>query len=345
MRPSRSVLVLAVVGAFALSACRVGADPAATVGSTDITTARLQADVPLYEFLSALSGAPCGTPETGETQTAACTRFTLSNDIREEIVKSYAAAHHLSVSPDKVTGAMSAVTQNVGGEQALEQQLKQHGLTRADLVALARRLLLFSEVRTAVTDAQLTDAQLQQSYQQGIAQFTTVDVRDIVVRSRAEAERLERNVTDANFAALAKKYSIDKQSAANGGDLGSFSEAQFAQQFDTTFVSAALALQPGQISQPVKTQFGWHIIELVSKTVAPFSDVRGQLVSQQSGPVFERWLTDQLDAQHVEVNPRFGRLDPTTGEVVPIRSTALGSASASPSATPSASTAEPSPSP
>jgi hypothetical protein len=335
--------VLAVIGAFALSACRVGADPAATVGSTDITTARLQQDVPLYEFLSALSGAPCGTPATGETQVAACTRFTLSNDIREEIVKSYAAAHHLAVSEDKVNGALSAVAQNVGGEQALEQQLKQHGLTRADLVALARRLLLFSEVQTAITDAKVSDAQLQQSYQQGIAQFTTVDVRHILVKSRAEAERLERTVTDANFATLAQKYSIDHQSATNGGDLGSFSEAQFAQQFDTTFVSAALALRPGQISQPVKTQFGWHIIELVSKTVAPFSDVRAQLVSQQSGPVFERWLIDQLDAQHVEVNPRFGRLDASTGEVVPIRSTAVATASATASVTPSASPAAPTP--
>jgi len=337
MRPSRScLLVLAVLGAFALSACQLGSDPAATVGSTEITTARLQADVPLYEFLASLSGAPCGTPASGESQTAACTRFTLSNDIREEIVKAYAATHDLSVSQDTVSGAIASVTQNVGGDQALEEQLKSHGLRRQDLVQLARRLLLFNEVQQAVAGEKVTDQELQDAYQQGIAQFTTVDVRHILVKTRAEAARIAAKATDTNFAALAQKFSTDTQSAQNGGDLGSYSQAQFEQQFDPTFAAAALALRPGQISQPVHTQAGWHVIELVSKAVAPFQDVRAQLLSQQAGPVFDRWLVDQAEALHVEVNPRFGRLDASTGDVVPVRSTSTSTGSPSPSASPSA---------
>jgi foldase protein PrsA len=331
MRPSRSLL-LVVLAALALTACQVGDDAAATVGSTEISAARLQADVPLYEFLAALSGAPCGTPQGSETQTSACTRFTLSNDIREEIVKKYAAAHDLAVSEDDVTGAITSVSQNVGGDQALDEQLKQHGLVRADLEALARRLLLFNDVQQAVTAEKVTDAQLQATYDQNLGQFTTVDVRHILVDSQAQAEKIARTVTDANFADVAAKESIDTQSAKNGGDLGSFSLAQFQQQFDPTFVQAALALRPGEISQPVQTQFGWHIIELVRRDVATFSDVRDQLVSQQAGPVFDQWLVDQLDALGVDVNPRYGRLDASTGEVVPVRSTASGTGSASPSA-------------
>ena len=64
---------------------------AATVGDGEISIDQLHADVALFGFLTALSGAPCGTPVEGESQDAACARFTLANDIREELAKAYAA--------------------------------------------------------------------------------------------------------------------------------------------------------------------------------------------------------------------------------------------------------------
>jgi parvulin-like peptidyl-prolyl isomerase len=340
MRRSRLFLLVPVVlAALALASCQVGDDPAAVVGSSEISSARLQADVPLYEFLSGLSGAPCGSPQGTETARAACTRFTLANDIREEIVKEYAARHDLSVAAQDVTSAVDQVTQNVGGGDALAQQLEQHGLVRADLVALARRLLLFNQVQRAVTDERVTDQQLQDLYDQSVAQFTTVDVRHILVKTRAQARTVAARATDANFAQLAARFSTDDQSAQNGGDLGTYSQAQFEQQFDPTFVRAALSLQPGEISGPVKTRFGWHVIELVRSDTASFQDVRDQLVAQQGTQVFDTWLVERLGALDVEVNPRFGRLDPDTGDVVPVRSTAADGTTAistTPSSSPSA---------
>jgi foldase protein PrsA len=333
MRPLRSLLVLALPLALVLSSCQVGDDPAATVGDAEITTQRLASDVPLFRFLSGLSGAPCGSPEGNETAGAACTRFTLSNDIREEIVKEYAARHDLHVDPANVTSAIDQVSQNLGGADALDNQLKSAGLERSDLEGLARRLLLFNEVEKSVAGERLTDDQLRSSYQQSVPQFTTVDVRHILVKTKQEADAIEANVTNDNFAELAKKDSIDTQSAANGGDLGSFSEAQFRTSFDQTFVEAALALQPGEISKPVQTQFGWHIIQLVSRDVAPFESVKDQLVAQSAPAVFDAWLVERLDALGVEVNPRFGRLDQTTGEVVPVRSTATSTSTGASGAT------------
>ena len=100
------------------------------------------------------------------------------------------------------------------------------------------------------------------------------------------------------------------------------SEADFRAQFDQTFANAALALKPGEISDPVHTQFGWHVIYLKTKDVAPFDDVREQLMASQGGSVFNDWFAEQLDATPVDVNPRFGRFDPKTGQVLPVRSTA-----------------------
>ena len=64
------------------------------------------------------------------------------------------------------------------------------------------------------------------------------------------------------------------------------------------------------------------MIHLVRRDVAPFEDVRDQLQANQTGPVFDDWFTEQLGTTNVEVNPRFGRFDHDTGEVLPIRSTA-----------------------
>lgn len=312
---------VAVIAATALAACSTGDAPAATIGGTEISNARLESDTQLYTFLTGLSGAPCGTPVGDESQDAACVRFTLANDIREEVVKEYAAGHDLSVSGDTVTSALDQVATGLGGDQALDQRLKEEGLVRADLVTLARRLLLFNEVERAIEAERVTDEDLQPLYEQQQQQYTTVEVSHILVDTEAEARAVADEVTPENFAEIAADRSIDTQSAQNGGSLGSFSEAQFLQTFDPTFAQAALALDVGQISAPVQTQFGWHVIELNRRDVAPFEDVRDQLAGQLGQQVFEDWMLERIAALGVEVNPRYGRFDADTGEVTPIRST------------------------
>jgi parvulin-like peptidyl-prolyl isomerase len=171
--------------------------------------------------------------------------------------------------------------------------------------------------------------------------LTQILALDIRVATQAEAERIEKQVTPDNFAKLAQRYSTDTTSAANGGDLGTVAAATL----DPTFANAALALRPGEISQPVQNQFGWHVIELVSATVVPFDQAKPQLIDQQSQPIFNAWLGGVLSTADITVNPKYGRLDPTTGDVVPIRSTAAGQSSPSPSPGSAAGTATPTPSP
>jgi len=168
----------------------------------------------------------------------------------------------------------------------------------------------------------LDEAALRDAYEANLAQFTTLEVGHILVADRADAERIAADVTPATFAKTAQRESTDQQSAVQGGSLGTFSEAQFQSQFDPDFVGATLALKPGEISGPVQTQAGWHVIHLVRRDVAPFEDVRAQLEANQAPTVFNDWFTEQLGTTSVEVNPRFGRFDQDTGEVLPIRSTA-----------------------
>lgn len=319
-RPVRVLAILCVVVLFA--ACANDPSSAATVGDGEISIDQLHGDVALFGFLTGLSGAPCGTPVGNETQEAACTRFALANDIREELAKAYATENDLKVDAADVTDALTQLEQGLGGADALAAQLSDAGVTRAQVQAFAARLLLVNAVQQAVVKDRLDEAALRDAYEANLAQFTTLEVGHILVADRADAERIAADVTPATFAKTAQRESTDQQSAVQGGSLGSFSEAQFQSQFDPDFVAATLALKPGEISGPVQTQAGWHVIHLVRRDVAPFEDVRPQLEANQAPTVFNDWFTEQLGTTSVEVNPRFGRFDHDTGEVLPIRSTA-----------------------
>lgn len=319
-----TVRVLAVALLLAVGATGCAGDPAnaATVGDGAISVDQLQEDVALYGFLTGLSGASCGTPVEGESQESACARFALGNDIREELTKTYAAQHDLTVEPKAVDDAMTQLTDGIGGNKALRSELADAGVTRAQVEELAGRLLLVNAVQSAVADERLDDAALRASYEQDLPTYTTIEVEHILVPDRADAERIARQVTPETFAEFARSESIDTGSASKGGNLGSFSEAGFRAQFDPDFVAATLALRPGEISEPVRTQFGWHVIHLVRKDVAAFEDVRDQLRAGQIGTVFNAWFDERFDSTDIVVNPRFGRFDPDTGQVLPIRSTA-----------------------
>jgi peptidyl-prolyl cis-trans isomerase D len=101
---------------------------------------------------------------------------------------------------------------------------------------------------------------------------------DAAVKAKAE-DLLKQAKGGADFAELAKKNSEDEASAKNGGDLDYFGKGRMVPEFDAT----VFAMQPGQISDLVKTQYGYHIIKLLDKkpaTTRPLAQVRQQLNDQ-----------------------------------------------------------------
>jgi peptidyl-prolyl cis-trans isomerase D len=120
--------------------------------------------------------------------------------------------------------------------------------------------------------------------------FKTEGKDDAAVKAKAE-EVLKQARSGADFAELAKKYSEDESSAKNGGDLDYFSKGRMVPEFD----QVAFTLQPGQISDLVKTQFGYHIIKVVDKKAAStktLADVRQQITDQLA---YERAQAEAAD--------------------------------------------------
>jgi len=102
----------------------------------------------------------------------------------------------------------------------------------------------------------------------------------ILVATEADAQAIEEELAQgASFEQLAKEKSMDPSGAQTGGDLGYFTRGMMVKPFE----DAAFALDVGQVSQPVQSQFGWHIIKLVDKRQSsppPLEQVASQLQQQ-----------------------------------------------------------------
>src|SRR5580765_3461747 len=136
-------------------------------------------------------------------------------------------------------------------------------------------------------------ADIERSYNDNLSQYTTPEqIRashillktegkdDAAVKTRAEA-LLKQAQSGADFAELAKKNSEDEGTAPKGGDLDFFGRGRMVPEFDT----AVFALEPGQMSDLVKTQYGYHIIKMTDKkpgAVKSLNDVKAQITEQLS---------------------------------------------------------------
>ncbi|MCB1413815.1 MAG: peptidylprolyl isomerase [Xanthobacteraceae bacterium] len=159
-------------------------------------------------------------------------------------------------------------------------------------LAFARDRLLMDNLLAAEGKAALTDAAMKKVYDDAakkIADEQEVHARHILVATEEEAKAVKAELDKgADFAKLAKEKSKDP-GASDGGDLGFFTKEQMVPEFS----KVAFALEPGRISDPVKTQFGWHIIKVEEKRnrkPPEFDKVKPQI---------EQYVTRKAQADYV----------------------------------------------
>lgn len=143
-------------------------------------------------------------------------------------------------------------------------------MTKRDTLALEnqRRDYLSNAVLGDIANAAVTDATLQKLFDEKFADAAPskeFDASHILVDTEQAAKDLKAKIdAGGDFAALAKENSTDKGSAENGGDLGWFGLGMMVAPFE----AEVLKLEKGQVSAPIQTQFGWHIIKLNDTRVA-----------------------------------------------------------------------------
>jgi len=267
-----TLALTASLAAFALALAGCGASqPVATVNGQKITKGELDAR------LEAQSG-----------------RQALQQMVQQDLVFQYAKQHNITVNDDDVNKQLTQIESRFAPGQ-FDTILKNQGLTMDDAKNVIREQLI---VKKAV-DQNITvgDAQIADYFNKNHAQFDQpkeVRARHILVKTPAEAASIEQQLArGANFADLAKKYSMDPGSKDKGGELGFFGPGQMVKPFE----EVAFSMRPGQVSQPVHTPFGWHVIQVeevkpaVTATLANAHDkVRDQLMQVQEQQVIPQFM-------------------------------------------------------
>jgi peptidyl-prolyl cis-trans isomerase C len=169
------------------------------------------------------------------------------------------------------------------------------------LAMLRNKVLMGMALQDEVKSA-LTDEAFRKVYDEAVKTMTPqeeVRARHILVENEDEAKAIAEQIKGgADFAALAKEKSKDP-GAADGGDLGYFTKDQMVPEF----ADVAFQMYPGQVSNPVKSQFGWHVIKLEDKRQRPvpeFEKVKDQI---------ETFLTRKTQTDYVAKIRQSGKIE------------------------------------
>ena len=171
-------------------------------------------------------------------------------------------------------------------------------------IAFMRDKLLMEQLLVLTGKEALTDDAMHKVYDEAVKQMgqeQEVHARHILIRAAAGDDKASKDAEDKikaiilrlnkgeDFSKLASELTEDPSGKANGGDLNYFSKEQMVPEFSDT----AFKLEKGQISEPVKTQFGWHVIKVEDKRVKPtpkFEEVKPQI---------EQYVTRKAQAELV----------------------------------------------
>jgi parvulin-like peptidyl-prolyl isomerase len=300
MKRTLSLLVLAVV---VLSACANSAVVAATINGHDITADDVTRGAHGFGqsklFRQQLSQQQVDLRASGPVPMAFASQW-LQSLITSEAIKQYAAKHHITPSDQETAQARQQFAGSSASATAFKQLPK--FLQRQLLDTTALQLAVRSATKPAVNDKQLNAA-----YQQLASDCTSKRlIGHILVATAAEAQQVVDRINQGeSFASVASSTSTDTGSASQGGLLMCQGSSQWSQ-IDATFAAAAEAVPVGQISKPVQTQFGFHVIEALDLT--PENARPLVLATVQSSDPLAQVIGTFIQHSKITVNPRYGKL-------------------------------------
>ena len=212
-----------------------------------------------------------------------------------------------------------------GDDKKFKASLAKLLLTVDQVKKDVRAQLLEEAIYKKVTeDVKVTDEEIDAFYKKNKSQYqqaATREVRHILVKKKEKADALYAQLKNGgDFAKLAKKNSEDPGSKSQGGKL-TVSQGQTVPPFD----KAAFSLDKGELSKPIKTQYGWHIIEALTaikkEQVTPLKEVRTairqELVQQKKQDKMRKWVDDTTKDFESKTSYQVGYAPPATTATTP----------------------------
>ncbi|TDL76693.1 foldase [Rhodococcus qingshengii] len=230
---------------------------------------------------------------------------TVEQLIADKIVASEAKKQKITISDEELNKEVDKLKESYGGEEGFEQVLASNNTTvdvlKEDLKNyLTMRKLIEPQIK-------ITDEELKTYFDENkdsLGEAEQVKASHILIEDESTAKEIKQKLADgADFAELAKEYSTDEGSKENGGELGFFPRGTMV----TEFEDVAFSLPINEISEPVKSDYGYHIIKVEEKKEAKEANfdeskaaIKETLIDEKMESEYTTWLEGKKKDYDIE---------------------------------------------
>jgi foldase protein PrsA len=230
---------------------------------------------------------------------------TVEQLIADKIVASEAKKEKITISDEELNEEVDKLKESYGGEEVFNQVLASNNTT---VDVLKEDLKNYLTMRKLIEpQIEISDEELQTYFDENkdsLGEAEQVKASHILVEDEAVAKEIKQKLADGtDFAELAKEYSTDEGSKESGGELGFFPRGTMV----TEFEDVAFALPVNQISEPVKSEYGYHIIMVEEKKEAKEANyddskaaIKETLIDQKLETEYSVWLEDKKKDYDIE---------------------------------------------
>lgn len=280
------VLILALALSSILAACGKQA-------SDDEVVAKVNNEVvtkgELYDYL---------VKENGQTA--------LNSLIANKIIDIEAKSKNVEVTEEDVQKQIDKIAEQYGGRETFEQFLEMYGTSLDDI---EENIKINAKIEKLLgPDVEIEEDEMKAYFEENKESFDEkeqVKASHILVDSEDKAKEVKEKLqAGEEFADLAKEYSTDTSNNERGGDLGYFTRGAMVKEFE----DAAFSMEIGQISDPVKTDYGYHIIKVEDKKPAKEAtyeeskdEVKEILFQQKLPTVYQTWIQEKFSEYKIEI--------------------------------------------
>lgn len=230
--------------------------------------------------------------------------------VNQEILKADLDKNKVTISEEEKTAAVEEYKAYFGDDAAYEDFLKNAGLKKDSFEKLIKDDVIYAKHKEWYKmNHTPSDESIQSFFDANKDNLLTVNASHILVATEEEAKAVKARLdAGEDFAAIAAEVSTDSSNAANGGSLGDFGRNAMVAEFD----QAVFAMEVGQISDPVKSEYGWHIIKLNAKN-DKLEDVKDAIIASLIDEDYTVYVDQLVSSADIQIDGQ--PLDQATPEL------------------------------